>query len=62
MEAIMSQALTDLEISHGEYKSIINEQENYKTLKENFKNIKRNNELNEKAKELKTLEKNVKMN
>ena len=50
MEAVMSQALTDLEISHGEYKSIINEQENYKTLNENCKNIKRNNELNEKAK------------
>ena len=51
----MSQALTGLEISHREYKSILKEQKNYKRLNENFRNIKGNNDLNEKAKELKTL-------
>ena len=46
----MSQALTGLEISHREYKSILKEQKNYKRLNENFRNIKGNNDLNEKAK------------
>ena len=61
METIISQALTGLEISRREYKSILKEQKNYKRLNKNFRNIKGNNDLNEKAKELKTLEKKVKM-
>ena len=43
-----SQALIDLKICHEEYKSIINEEENYKGLKENIRNIKSDDELHEK--------------
>ena len=32
-ETLISQALIDLEISHAEYKTIINEDENYRRLK-----------------------------
>ena len=47
METLLSQKLVDLEINHEEYKSIINEEENYGRLKENIRNIKNDNELNE---------------
>ena len=47
-ETLISQALIDLEISHAEYKTIINEDENYRRLKENI--------IMMKAKELKTIE------
>ena len=47
METLLSQKLVDLEINHEEYKSIINEEENYGRLKENIRNIKHDNELNE---------------
>ena len=40
IETLISQALKDLEISHEEYKSIINEEENYGTLKENIRMMK----------------------
>ena len=36
VEILISRALIDLEISHKEYKSIINEEENYRRLKENI--------------------------
>ena len=36
IENLISQALIDLEISHEEYKTIINEEENYRKLKENI--------------------------
>ena len=48
IEKLISQALIDLEISHEKYKSIINEEENYRRLKENIRNIKSDDELNEK--------------
>ena len=48
IETLISQALMDLEISHAEYKTIINEEENYRRLKENI--------IMMKAKELKTIE------
>ena len=47
METLISQKLVDLEINHEEYKSIINEEENYGRLKENIRNIKNDDELNE---------------
>ena len=40
IETLISQALTDLEISHEEYKTIINEEENYRRLKENIRMMK----------------------
>ena len=42
-----SQALIDLEISHEEYKSNINEKENYRRLKENIRMTNSSDELNE---------------
>ena len=48
IETLISQALIDLEISHAEYKTTINEEENYRRLKENI--------IMMKAKELKTTE------
>ena len=48
IEKLISQALIDLEISHEEYKSIINQEENYGRLKENIRMTKSDDELNEK--------------
>ena len=56
IEKLISQALIGLEISHEEYKSIINEEENYRRLKENTKMMKSDNEkdeLNENNKNIK---------
>ena len=47
IEALMSQALIDLEISHEESKTIVNEKKKYEQLKETFRNIKTNDELHE---------------
>ena len=47
IENLISQALIDLEISHEEYKRIINEEENYRRPKQNIGMIKSDNELNE---------------
>ena len=44
IETFVSQALTDLEISHQEFKSIVNEKEVYNQMKEIFWNIKSNDE------------------
>ena len=49
IEKLVSQALIDLEISHEEFKPIINEEENYRRLKENIRNIKSDDVLNEKG-------------
>ena len=40
IETLISQTLTDLEISHEEYKTIINEEENYRRLKKNIRMMK----------------------
>ena len=40
IETLMSQALIDLDISHGEFKTIVNEKENYEQMKESIRNIK----------------------
>ena len=47
IETLMSQALIDLDISHEEFKAILNEKEKYKQMKENIKNIKSNDEKHE---------------
>ena len=41
----MSQALIDLEISHKEFKTIVNEKEKYEQMKENIRNTERRDEL-----------------
>ena len=47
VEILISRALIDLEISHKEYKSIINEEENYRRLKENIRIMKSDDEKDE---------------
>ena len=43
----MYQALIDLDISHEEFKTIVNEEEKYEAMKENIRNKKRKDELSE---------------
>ena len=50
-ETLMSQALIDLDISHKEFKTIVNEKEKYDQMKENIRNTKSRDELSEKNKE-----------
>ena len=40
IETLMSQALIDLDISHEEFKTIVNEKEKYEKMKESIRNIK----------------------
>ena len=40
VETLMSQALIDLDISHEEFKTIVNEKEKYEEMKESIRNIK----------------------
>ena len=47
IETLMSQALIDLDISHKEFKSIVNEKEKYEKMKESIRNTKSRGELSE---------------
>ena len=47
IETLMSQALIDLEITHKEFKTIVNEKEKYEQMKGNIRNIKNIDEKNE---------------
>ena len=44
IENLMSQALIDLEISHEEFRTIVNEKERYEQMKGNIRNIKSSDE------------------
>ena len=48
IETLMSQALLDLDISHEEFKTIVNRKEKYEQMKESIRNIKIRDELSEK--------------
>ena len=48
----MSQALIDLDISHEEFKTIVNEKEKYEQMKERITNIKSRDELRENSKDI----------
>ena len=50
IETLIFQTLIDLEISHEEFKTMLNEEENYKRLKENIRMMKNNDELNKEGK------------
>ena len=41
IETLMSQALIDLDISHEEFKTIVNEKEKHEQIKERIRNIKK---------------------
>ena len=47
IETFMSQALIDLEISHEEFKTILNEKENYDQMNESIRNKKENEDFSE---------------
>ena len=47
VETLMSQALTDLDISHEEFKTIVNEKEKYDQMKESIRNTKIKSEIRE---------------
>ena len=49
IERLMSQALIDLGISHGEFKTIVNEKEKYDQMKESIRNKKIGDEFSENA-------------
>ena len=54
IESLISQALIDLEISHEEFKAIVNEKEKYEKMKEDIRMIKSSDKLNlKKASKLK---------
>ena len=40
IETLMSQALIDLDISHEEFKTIVNDKEKYEQMKEDIRNTK----------------------
>ena len=46
IETLISQALIDLEISHKEFKTIVNEKEKYWKIKESIRMMESSNELN----------------
>ena len=52
IETQMSQALIDLDISHEEFKTIVNEEEKYEQMKENIRNIKSRDEVSENSRDI----------
>ena len=55
IETLVSQALIDLEISHEEFKTIVNEKEQYENMKENIRMVKSSDELNKNNKSMKKI-------
>ena len=52
IEALMSQVLIDLDISHEEFKTIFNEKEKYEQMKESNRNTKSKDELSENSRDI----------
>ena len=59
IETLMSQALIDLDISHEEFKTIVNEKEKYEQMKESIRNTKSKDELSETSKDIRKNSKNT---
>ena len=59
IEALMSQALIDLDTSHEEFKTIINEKEKYEQMKESIKNTKNKDESSENSRDISKNSKNT---
>ena len=51
IEALMSQALIDLHLSHEKFKTIVNEKEKYEQMKESIRNIKNRDKLSENSRD-----------
>ena len=57
IETLKSQALIDLEISHEEFKTVVNQKEKYERMKGNNRTMKSSDELNkEEGKKIKATE------
>ena len=52
IETLMSQTLTDLDISHEEFKTIVNGEKKYEQMKENIRNTKSRDELSENSRDI----------
>ena len=52
IETLMSHVLIDLDISHEEFKTIVNEQEKYEQMKEKIRNTKSTDELSENSRDI----------
>ena len=52
IESLMSQALIDLDISHEEFKTIVNEKGKYEAMKESIRNTKTRDELSENSRNI----------
>ena len=55
IETLISRVLIDLEISHEEFKTILNEKEKYEKMKENFGMVKSSDELIENNKNIRKI-------
>ena len=55
IETLISRVLIDLEISHEEFKTILNEKEKYEKMKENFRTVKSSDELIESNKNIRKI-------
>ena len=53
IETLMSQALIDLDISHKEFKTAVNEKEKYEQMKETIRNTKSRYDLTGNSKDIK---------
>ena len=51
-ETLMYKALIDLDISHEEFKTIVNEKEKYEQMKESIRNTKSRDKLSENTKDI----------
>ena len=59
IENLMPQALIDLDISHEEFKAIVNEKEKYEQVKENIRNIKSRGESSENSRDIRENKGNI---
>ena len=59
IQTLISQALIDLDIIHEEFKTIVNEKENYEKVKERIGNIKSSDGLSEKSKHIREYSRNT---
>ena len=61
IETLMSETLIHLDISHEEFKTIVNEKEKYQQMKENIRNTKIKTELSENSRDIRKNSGNTKI-
>ena len=52
IETLMSQALIDIDISHEEFKTIVNEKQKYEQMKESIRSTKSRDEFGENSRDI----------